>query len=153
MGWGRISYYNNKRITHDGVSFRSKDEIFFWEYCKKKKAKGEILNFEYEPDKFELMPKFNFAGKLIHAMTYTPDFKVYHNDGTVKYYEIKGVLTSEATLKVKLFKYFLFKNNPELKYQMIKRSLKYGNIDGEFIDYDEYNAIKRKEKREKVKPD
>jgi len=148
-----MRYYNNKRIHHDGIGFRSKDEIHFWNWCKNKKAKGEIINFEYEPDKFEIMPSFRFGEQLIRAISYKPDFKVYCNDGTVKYYEIKGVLTNEATLKVKLFKYFLFKNNPELKYQMIKRSLKYGNIDGEFIDYDEYNAIKRKEKREKVKPD
>ncbi len=137
MGWGRIGYYNNKRISHDGIQFRSKDEVHFWEYCKKKKAKGEILNFEYEPDKFELMPSFKFCGRTIRAMTYTPDFKWYHHDGTVEYIEVKGFLTPEALLKVKLFRYHLFTTDNTVKYRLLSRNLKHATIDGEWIEYED----------------
>ena len=144
MGWGRIGYYNNKRISHDGIQFRSKDEVHFWEYCKKKKAKGEILNFEYEPETFTLIPKFNFAGRLIRAMTYCPDFKIYHHDGTVEYIEVKGLLTPEALLKVKLFRYHLYTTDNTVKYRLLSRNLKHATIDGEWIEYEDLKKARAK---------
>ncbi len=144
-----MAQHNRKRYYCDGLEFRSTDEVRFWEWCKDKKAKGEILNFEYEPEKIEIMPKFRFHGELVRAMTYTPDFILYHNDGTKEYIEVKGFFTEQATLKVKLFKYILSNKEPGTKYRVLARNLKHANIDGEWIEYDELQKLKRKAKREK----
>lgn len=143
----KISYYSNKRISHDGMQFRSKDEVRFWEWCKEKKAKGEITNFEYEPDKITLMPSFRFGERLIRAITYTPDFKIYHTDGTIEYIETKGRLTNEALLKVKMFRFHLYNTDNTVKYRLLSRSLKHGTIDNEWIEYEDLMKIRRDAKK------
>ena len=146
-----MAYYNNTKYSHDGVQFRSKDEIHFWEYLKRQKAKGLIKNFEYESAVFTLMPSFKFLGSTVRAITYCPDFVVYHNDGGVEYVETKGMLTNEATLKIKMFKYHLHTTLPNANYQVLSRNLTHGNIDGEWIDYFELKKIRSKNRREKKK--
>lgn len=71
------SKYKSEKITIDGIKFDSKDEGKYYEYLKKKKAKGEISNFELQP-KYELIAKFEKFGKKYRATTYTPDFLIYH---------------------------------------------------------------------------
>lgn len=129
------------------MEFRSKDELHFWDYLKDKKAKGSIQNFEYEPDKFTLTPTFRFADKLIRAMTYTPDFKIYHLDGTIEYVEVKGLLTQAALLKVKLFRYYLYTKNDNTKYRLLSRNLKHATIDGQWIEYEDLKKAIREAKK------
>ena len=144
-----IAYFNNKRISHDGIQFRSKDEVHFWEYLKRQKEKELIRNFEYESESFVLIPAFKFLGTTVRAITYCPDFTIYHNDGGVEYIETKGMLTNEATLKIKMFKYHLNVNLPEAKYQVLSRNLTHGDIDGEWIDYYKLKKIRAANKKKK----
>ena len=133
-----------KYYTFDGINFRSNDEIHYYKYLLELKAKEKILNFEYEPEKFTLQPKFNFNGKLVLPITYTPDFILYHLDGTIEYVEIKGHLTNEATLKVKMFKYLI--RNEKSKYTMLCRNLKWGDENG-WILFNELQKKRRADKR------
>ena len=142
-----MNYYNNKKYYHDGMQFRSTDEVHFWNYCKRRQAEEIIQSFEYEPEKFELISKFRFQGKSYQAMTYTPDFKIYYPDGFIEYVEVKGHLTNEAKLKNKLFRWHLSNNNPKAGYIILSRSLKYGNIDNEWIEYEELQKLRKKNKK------
>lgn len=144
-------YYNRKVTTHDGIGFRSREEIHFYEYLKSELAKGNIKAFEYEPESFVVMEPCSFMGKKVHSITYTPDFIVYDNEGNTIYYEIKGHLTEQAHLKVKLFKKWLSENEPNSKYYMLARNLKRATIAGEFIEYEELQKQKRQEAKNKNK--
>ena len=72
-------------------------------------------------------------------MTYTPDFLIYHNDGSIEYIDVKGMTTQQGELRVKLFNYFY----RDLKLSIVARSLKYGDEYG-FIDYYELQKLRRK---------
>lgn len=91
---------NAKKINFDNIQFQSRLEL----YCYKK-LKEANLEFEYEPQSFELMPKFEYdlscfesykkntkwlfgiKSKLVRSITYKPDF-VNLKDGWI--IECKG---------------------------------------------------------------
>lgn len=134
------SKYKAEKITVDGIIFASKDEAKYYEYLKQKKAKGQILNFELQPQ-FILIPTFRYQGKTERAATYTLDFRVYNLDGTEEYIDVKGFSTQQGELKFKLLKY----QHPELVFKWIARSLKFG-IDG-WIEYKELQKKRRENKK------
>lgn len=75
---------NFNRPTHefaDGriITFRSNWECNFTFYLEWLKKRGEIKNWEYEPERISWI-----------GGSYLPDFKVWRNDGTYYYAEIKG---------------------------------------------------------------
>ncbi|WP_125153118.1 DUF1064 domain-containing protein [Clostridium rectalis] len=134
------SKYKSEKITVDGITFDSKDEAKYYEYLKSKKAKGQILNFELQP-KYVLIPPFKKNGKTYRAMTYTPDFLVYHLDESEELIDVKGFSTQQGEIRKKLFDY---------KYQNIKltwvaRSLKYSQTG--WIEYDKLKKIRRENKK------
>ena len=131
--------YNNNRITVDGIRFDSKDEARYYELLKRKKAQGEILNFELQP-KYLLQPAFNYNGKTIRAITYTADFLVYHLDGTEEVVDIKslGTATQQGLLRRKMF-WFKY---PDLKLTWLCRNLKHGDENG-WIEYEELKKTRR----------
>ncbi|KGK88015.1 DUF1064 domain-containing protein [Clostridium sp. HMP27] len=135
------SKYKSEKITIDGITFDSKDEARYYEYLKKKKAKGEILNFELQP-KYELIAKFEKFGKKYRATTYTPDFLIYHIDGTEELIDVKGFSTQQGELRKKLFdsKY------PNVKLTWVARNLKYGDEDG-WIPYEALQKKRRESKK------
>ena len=91
---------NAEKISFDGIQFQSRLEL----HCYKK-LKEAGLEFEYEPQSFELIPKFEYEpqcaesykkgnkwlfgnkSKIVRAMTYKPDF-VNLKDGWI--IECKG---------------------------------------------------------------
>ena len=93
------------------------------------------------------MPSFRFGERLIRAITYTPDIKIYHTDGTIEYIEIKGRLTNEALLKVKMFRFHLYNTDNTVKYRLLSRNLKHGTIDGQWIEYDDLMKKRRDAKK------
>ena len=125
-----MSKYNNAKIVVDGITFDSKDEAKYYELLKAKRAAGEIINFELQPQ-YILQPSFKKDGKTIRAITYTADFLIYHLDGTEEAVDIKGMETQQGIMRRKMF----WSKFPDLKLTWICRSLKYG-IDG-WIEYDE----------------
>lgn len=139
-----MSKYLSHKTTVEGIVFDSKDEAKYYEALKIRKYRGEIQNFELQP-KFTLINGFKKNGKTYRAITYTPDFTIYHNDGSVEYVDVKGMTTQQGELRIKLFNYFY----KDLKLSIVSRSLKYGDSYG-FIDYYELKKI-RSNNRKKVK--
>lgn len=112
---------NAEKIRYNGIQFQSKLEV----YCYKR-LKEYDLEFEYEPQAFELMPKFEYdticvesykkgtkwlfgdKSKVVRAIKYKPDF-VNLKDGWI--IECKGHPNESFPIKWKLFKYYLKRNN------------------------------------------
>lgn len=135
------SKYGAKKITVDGYKFDSMDEARYYEYLLKRKAKGEILNFELQP-KFTLIPSFKYKGKTERTATYTLDFLIYHLDGREEYIDVKGYSTQQGEFKFKLLKF----QHPDMDFKWICRNLKHGDEYG-WIEYDELKKIRRENKK------
>lgn len=136
-----MSKYNSKKMTIDGISFDSKDEAHYYEALKIRQAKKEIKCFELQP-KLILIEGFKKDGKTYRAMTYTPDFLIYHNDDSEEYVDVKGMTTQQGELRIKLFHYFY----RHLKLSIVARNLKYGDTYG-FIDFYELKKIRSKNRK------
>jgi hypothetical protein len=134
------SKYNAKKIVVDGITFDSKDEAKYYVYLKKKKAKGEIENFELQP-KFTLIPAFEYKGKKERPATYALDFLIYNLDGTETYVDVKGDSTPQGELKFKMLKHL----HPDMDFRWISRSLKYS--ESGWIDFKELKKKRRESKK------
>lgn len=141
------SKYGAKKITVDGYEFDSKDEARYYEHLLKRKAKGEILNFELQP-KFTLIESFKYFGKARRATTYAPDFRVYHLDGTEELIDVKslGSATQQGELRRKMFE----NKYRDIKLTWVCRNLKHGNENG-WIEYDDLKKVLRENKKRKEK--
>lgn len=136
-----MSKYLSHKTVVDGITFDSKDEAKYYEALKIRKYRGEIQNFELQP-KFTLVQGFKKNGKTYRAITYTPDFVIYHNDNSEEYIDVKGITTQQGELRIKLFNHFY----RDLKLSIVSRNLKYGDEYG-FIDYYELQKIRRRNRR------
>ena len=136
-----MSKYLSHKTVVDGITFDSKDEAKYYEALKIRKYRGEIQNFELQP-KFTLVQGFKKNGKTYRAITYTPDFVIYHNDNSEEYVDVKGITTQQGELRIKLFNHFY----RDLKLSIVARNLKYGDEYG-FIDYYELQKIRRRNRR------
>jgi len=134
------SKYGAKKIVIDGITFDSKDEGRYYLYLKELKAKDKILNFERQP-KYELQPSFKKYGKTHRAITYAPDFLIYHLDGSEELIDVKGTETQQGNMRRKMFDY----KYPDLKLTWVARSLKYSSAG--WIEYDELKKIRRENKK------
>jgi hypothetical protein len=84
--------------------FKSKWEVNYACYLEWLKQRGDIVDWEYEPDKF-------WFDKIKSGTTnYTPDFKVLHKrpvkypDGRIsdiEYVEVKGFMDRKSATKIK----------------------------------------------------
>ncbi|HEB4954410.1 DUF1064 domain-containing protein [Bacillus thuringiensis] len=133
-----MSKYNNKKVELDGHVFDSKAESDYYSGLKVRKAAGEILSFELQP-RFTLQPAFIKNGKKFVAITYIADFMVYLPNGDVEVVDIKGMVTETFAVKKKMFEY----KYPHLQLILLRHVRKYGG----FITLDEYNKLKREEKK------
>ncbi len=109
------------QVSKYGIDFRSKLELYTYEQLSKYN-----LSFEYEKKKYILIPPsvnlFDLyvsrkvrgksykqlvkASKKNQAMTYTPDFLVFHKK-VIYIIETKGFETDTFKTKIKLFKRLL----------------------------------------------
>ena len=136
-----INKYNNKKTEVDGITFDSRDESLYYEALKNMKNNGLIKGFELQP-KFILQEAFVKDCKKYRPITYIADFKVINNDGSFYIVDIKGMLTTEFKIKMKLFNY----KYPDIELRLISRSIKFGNEYG-FIDYYELQEIRKQNKK------
>lgn len=95
---------------YDGIKFRSKLETYTY-----KKLKEANIFAEYESTHFELIPKFEYQGEKVRAMTYLPDFV-----GKDFIIECKGLMGDSFPLRWKIFKYTLMKNNSNYKLYLVR---------------------------------
>lgn len=101
----RGDYENSKGTMY----FRSKWEANYALFLDFLVGKGEIKNWEYEPDAF-IFEEIKFGTR-----SYRPDFKVFNHDGTFEYHEVKGYMDSKSKTKLKrMAKYY-----PEVKIVLI----------------------------------
>ena len=138
-----MSKYNNKKTIVDGITFDSRDESLYYEALKDLKSKGLIKDYELQP-KYLLQEGFIKDNKKYRAIYYIADFRVINNDGSSYLVDIKGMLTTEFKIKMKLFNY----KYPDIELRLISRSLKWGDKYG-FIDYYELQKIRKQNKKEK----
>jgi len=105
-------YYNIEQV-YNGVRYDSKKEAqYAYELDMRKKA-GEIKDWERQ-----ITIPLKVYGKTI--CTYRIDFKVYHNDGTIEWVEVKGFPTYSWRLKWKLFEAIWSHEHPEDILTVIK---------------------------------
>ena len=138
-----MTKYNNKKTEIDGIVFDSKDESLYYQMLKNMKANGLIKDFELQP-KFILQEGFEKDNKKYRAIHYIADFKVINNDGSAYIVDIKGMLTTEFKIKLKLFNY----KYPNIELKLISRSVKFGDEYG-FIDYYKLQEIRKQNKKSK----
>ena len=136
-----MTKYNNKKTTIDDIVFDSKDEALYYEALKDMKANGLIKDFELQPE-FILQEGFEKDEKKYRAIKYTADFRVLTNNDSSYIVDVKGMLTTEFKIKMKLFNY----KYPDIELRLISRSVKYGNEYG-FIDYYELQKIRKQNKK------
>lgn len=98
-----MSKYGARKIEVDGIHFDSFAEAKYYKDLKILKSSKQIKNFDLQP-KFVLLDKFkDNTGKLQRAITYTADFIIEHNDGTLEVVDVKGMITQQYTLRKKMF--------------------------------------------------
>jgi hypothetical protein len=135
------SKYKAKKTTVDGIEFDSKDEALYFLYLKQQVQAKLIADFSLQPV-YILQPKFEKLGKKYQAITYTPDFLVYHLDGTVEAIDLKGFSTQQGNMRRKMFDSV----HRDIKLTWVSRSIKHGNSDG-WIEYDELQRARKKQKK------
>lgn len=105
----------NKKIrnatptTYEGQTYRSKLEARFAAWLVK-----EGLDFEYEGQTWQLLPRMEYRGEVIRAVTYTPDFII---DDTVV--EVKGYRNDVYPLKRKLIIKFITEKWPDKTFMEV----------------------------------
>ena len=127
--------YNAIKCTIDEMLFDSVMEAQF--YCEliRQKHDKEIKDFVVKPT-YELQEHFKKNGRMVRAITYTPDFEIVNLDGIHDAIDIKGRKTDVFALKQKLFD-FKF---PGIKLLCIRRSEK----ENRWYDIDAEKKTKKK---------
>ena len=101
---------NAQPNIYDGIRFRSKLETYTY-----KKLKEANILADYEPTHFMLIPKFEYQGEKVRAMTYLPDFI-----GKDFIIECKGIMGDAFPLRWKIFKYTLMNSNSNYKLYLVR---------------------------------
>lgn len=80
--------------------FRSGWEMKYARYLQNIETLKGIKKWEYEVDTF-------WFDKIKRGVrSYTPDFKIFHNDGSVEYHEVKGWMDAKSKTKLKRMKIY-----------------------------------------------
>lgn len=135
-----VSSDKSKR-TYNDIIFASELEMkYYRDVVLPLFEDGKIVEFELQK-KYELQPKFKHENKTIRAVDYVADFVLKYSDGHEEVIDTKGMPDAIAKLKRKLF-WFKY---PELDYKWLTYIKKFGG----WIEYDEYQRLKREEKKKK----
>jgi hypothetical protein len=105
----RRNKFNNKRTEYNGNMYDSKREADYAQNLDWRKKAREILKWERQ-ESIQLIVN----GVLV--TTYRVDFVVTLANGVKEYHEVKGMITPEAKIKMKLFEAL----NPAHKLVVVK---------------------------------
>lgn len=105
----RVNKYRNKKVKWMGEWYQSKLEMCMAQELFFRLKANDIIRYERQ------VP-FTLTVKGDKIAIYKVDFLVYHREGPLEVIECKGVMTSDARLKIKLFKVLY----PEYKFTLIK---------------------------------
>ena len=133
-----MSKYNAKKVEYKGIVFDSKVECEYYQYLEKKMNGVRYNRIEIQP-RYELIPKFGDQRKT----EYIADFALYLDNDLIEVIDVKGMATTTAKLKAKLFRY----KYPDVKLTWICKAPKYTGQ--EWITYEELLKARRKRKKEK----
>lgn len=112
--YGRRSRSGKRKDLND-LYVRSSWEANYARYLNWLVSINEIKKWEYEPDEFE------FKNIKRGTRFYIPDFKIFNNDGSIEYHEVKGYMDKKSITKLKrMTKYY-----PEIKVIIIDRDVYY----------------------------
>lgn len=112
----RRGKFKNKKVEYKGILFDSMLERDYYIELLRLQKKGTVKSVELQPS-FELIPRFKRHGKTHRPMTYTADFEVEYEDGTVEIIDTKGVQTEPFRIKRKLLEY----QNEDILFYLVKR--------------------------------
>lgn len=103
--WSKYHVSAKEARTYDGIVFDSKAEMeFYRDIVLPLYNAGEIVKYELQKP-FELQPGFRRYGKVVRAITYVCDFYLVYKNGRTEVIDVKGMATTEALLKRKMFWY------------------------------------------------
>ena len=149
----------HKKTEIDGITFDSQTEAEYYLYLKEEMNMRRVRRFEMQKE-FILQEKFLIVngeridetnkdfkkiqkanpGCTTQAIKYVADFVVDYADGTRKVIDVKGQKTVDFKIKEKMFNY----RYPE--YNKLYCVVKYN---GQWLEYNEANKIKREKKKSK----
>lgn len=94
--WGRGSWKSAWReIGGKRHFYRSRWEANYARYLEWRKSRGEILEWEHEPETFW------FEGIKRGVVSYLPDFRVTLSDGSVEFHEVKGWMDDRSRTTIR----------------------------------------------------
>ena len=133
---------DKSKRTHNGIVSDSVLEMKYYRdvLCPAVES-GDVVSYELQKP-YELQPKFRHDEKSAQSIKYVADFFIVYKDGHEEVIDTKGCPDSVALLKRKLFWYKF----PEVDYKWVTWVKKFGG----WIEYEEYNRLKREEKKNKV---
>ena len=128
-----------KKVSYNGITFDSKEELDYYLLLLDRQEKGEINYIEIHKA-YELIPSYKVKGKTIKPLTYEADFVFYDNVlDIVRVVDVKGFADDVFKLKKKLFDYkFEYVNGLEV--------MKYAKSTG-WVNYDEYKKARASYKK------
>jgi len=85
-----------RRADLNGQFFRSAWEANWARYLNHLVAQGEILRWEYEPERFEFPVKRG-------NKAYLPDFRVWLSESDYEWHEVKGYMDDASRIKLRRF--------------------------------------------------
>lgn len=109
---------NAKKVTYDGITFDSTLEGNFYLMAKERR-----LDVEVKPETVTLLESFRF-GKTINGSPHTVDGISYTYDFRIgnHYIDTKGRLMKDASMRIRLFKWYLVNNRPNSFFWMPKNT-------------------------------
>lgn len=118
---------NAKEHIYNDIKFKSGLELFIY-----KRLTELGIEFEYENNRYILIPKFTYHDENIREMTYKPDFV-----GHLFILEAKGYGVNGWDIKEKLIKHLLSKY-PEIKFYVIHSQKQFKEIENDLVNRDIY---------------
>ena len=132
-----MTKYNGKKKVVDGITFDSIAESQYYLHLKERSREGEIKAFSLQPT-FTLQEAFKKDGKVYRKIEYRADFEVIHNDESIEIVDVKGMMTPDFKIKMKLF---------QKKYPYRLSLMKYVKKYGGWIEYHDWKKRKKEDKK------
>lgn len=118
------SHSNAKKVIYNGIEFDSGLEADFY-----KQALLRGLPVEVKPETVVLLQSFEFGKTLrgskhvVDGISYTYDFRIGSH-----YIETKGMLTKDASIRIRLFKHYLLTHRPGSCFYMPRKATDIGLV-------------------------
>jgi hypothetical protein len=110
----RRSKFNACKTTSGGITYDSKMEAAYADQLEWRKRAGEIT-------KIERQVRIPLIVNGVLICTYIADFRVTLTNGRRQYHEVKGFMTKDAALKMKLVNALKDQIDPGAEWIIVKK--------------------------------